>query len=73
MFGGIVQGQIVDAFSELRDDANANEDDLNSNCLICSVPSTTLEREAPFGFVDHRDVTPLDTPLAARYSTRYSE
>ena len=56
VFGGIVQGQIVDAFSELRDEANAKEDDFNSNCLICSIASTTLERIGN-GFVDHRDVS----------------
>jgi len=29
IFGGIIQGQIVDAFSELRDDSNQSADDLN--------------------------------------------
>ena len=45
----------MDAFSELRDELNSNEDDLNRFCLICSLPSNELERICDGGFVDHRD------------------
>jgi hypothetical protein len=43
---GIIQGQIVDAFSEMRDKKNKNIRDLEQVCFICSRPRFDFEQYA---------------------------
>lgn len=43
IIAGIVQGYIVDAFSMIRCESTAREDDASSKCLICSLDKFELE------------------------------
>ena len=48
----VVFGIIVDTFGELRDEKFQIEDDMTSNCYICSIPSEEFEK-AGTSFQDH--------------------
>jgi len=43
MISGIIQGQIVDAFAEMRQASNDLADDNENKCIVCSLDRFTLE------------------------------
>eukprot|EP00058_Branchiostoma_floridae_P011659 XP_002597147.1 hypothetical protein BRAFLDRAFT_76323 [Branchiostoma floridae] len=50
----IVQGFIIDAFGELRDQANSVEETLESKCFICGIDAEYFN-ELPRGFEIHTE------------------
>jgi len=54
IISGIIQGQIVDAFAEIRQRAADLEEDIENNCLVCSLDRFTLEQSLG-SFQDHVD------------------
>ena len=44
LINAVIQGQIVDAFSSIRDEKRAAEDDLESRCFICSKERFDFDR-----------------------------
>lgn len=48
----IIQGLIIDAFGELRDQLESVKDDMESNCFICTMEKTFFEA-VPHGFETH--------------------
>lgn len=48
----ILQGLIIDAFGELRDQLQSVSDEMESNCFICGIQRETLDK-VPRGFEQH--------------------
>lgn len=48
----IIQGLIIDAFGELRDQLESVKDDMESNCFICSMEKSFFDT-VPHGFDTH--------------------
>lgn len=48
----IIQGLIIDAFGELRDQLESVKDDMESNCFICSMEKSYFDA-VPHGFDTH--------------------
>jgi len=48
----IMQGLIIDAFGELRDQQESATEKLESSCFICDIPKETFDR-MPRGFENH--------------------
>jgi len=48
----IVLGIILDTFGQLREEKNNIEEDMASNCFICSIPADRFQRDA-LGFDNH--------------------
>lgn len=48
----IIQGLIIDAFGELRDQLESVKNDMESNCFICSIEKSFLDA-VPHGFDTH--------------------
>ncbi|CAH2015696.1 unnamed protein product [Acanthoscelides obtectus] len=48
----IIQGLIIDAFGELRDQLESVKDDMESNCFICGIGKDYLDK-VPHGFDTH--------------------
>lgn len=48
----IIQGLIIDAFGELRDQLESVKEDMESKCFICSMEKVTLDA-VPHGFEQH--------------------
>lgn len=51
---GIIQGQIVDAFGELRGEQDEMRNDYDEFCLVCSLDRFTLDKVGQ-GFLHHRE------------------
>jgi inositol 1,4,5-triphosphate receptor type 1/inositol 1,4,5-triphosphate receptor type 3 len=52
LFGNIVSGLMLDAFSSLREEADALESDKKNKCYICDISRESLEKQG-FDFDDH--------------------
>jgi len=52
LISGIIQGQIVDAFAEIRQAAQELEADTDDKCLVCTLDRFTLETSVG-SFHDH--------------------
>jgi len=50
---GIIMGQIVDAFTSLRDDKESDLEDLEENCFVCSQGRLSFEKVG--GFINHTE------------------
>uniref|UniRef100_A0A4D5R9V0 Ryanodine receptor 44F n=1 Tax=Scolopendra viridis TaxID=118503 RepID=A0A4D5R9V0_SCOVI len=48
----IIQGLIIDAFGELRDQLQSVQDDMESNCFICTIGKDYFDK-VPHGFDTH--------------------
>jgi hypothetical protein len=44
MFGSIVSSLMLDAFSSLREEQEARQEDKENKCYICDVTRETLEK-----------------------------
>ena len=49
----ILAGLIIDTFGSLRDEANARDQDLNNNCIICGNNREYIEKSSGKTFENH--------------------
>lgn len=68
---GIVTGQIIDAFSEIRSQAEERKKDSQDKCLICSLDRFVLDHDG-YGFKRHQNVehNPWNYFFFIRYISR---
>jgi len=55
IIAGIIQGQIVDAFSQLREEEEERQTDSELRCLVCSMERFVLDDVEHDGFQVHRE------------------
>lgn len=62
----IIQGLIIDAFGELRDQLESVKDDMESNCFICGIGKDYFDK-VPHGFDTHCLQVKLNLPTVKFY------